>query len=208
MPQLGHFIALEGIDGCGKTTQARLLEEALLREGRDVLRTREPGGSPGAEEIRRLLVEGDPDRWTPETEILLFAAARFDHMVQVIDPALHRGRIVVCDRFTDSTRAYQGSARAGSRALCDSLHSRLGIREPDTVILLDMDPDVALERSSARTSRECRFESIGIEFQKRVRSAFLELAQASDGRFVVVNADRSVSDLAACIEGACRDRLA
>ncbi len=208
MPQSGHFITLEGIDGCGKTTQAGLLEEALLRTGMDVVRTREPGGSRGAEEIRKLLVEGNPDRWTPETEILLFAAARFDHVVQVIDPALNQGRIVVCDRFTDSTRAYQGSVRTESLALCDNIHAQLGIREPDTVILLDMDPEVAFERSSARTSRESRFEEFGLEFQQQVRDAFLRLAQANAGRFVVLNADRPVPELASSIEDACRGRFA
>ena len=118
----GRFITLEGIDGSGKSTQARLLAEHLKLQGNDVVLTREPGGSPGAEEIRRLLVEGDPDRWLPETEILLFTAARRDHLDRTILPALERGATVVCDRFADSTRVYQGAARGDLRSVVDRLH--------------------------------------------------------------------------------------
>ena len=111
----GRFITLEGIDGCGKSTQIALLAERLTARGVDVVRTREPGGAPGAEAIRRLLVEGEPDRWSPETEILLFTAARRDHLEATIRPALEAGRTVISDRFADSTRVYQGAVRGDLR---------------------------------------------------------------------------------------------
>lgn len=116
------FISFEGIDGSGKSTQSRLLAEALRAEGRDVVLTREPGGSPGAEEIRRLLVEGAGERWSPETEILLFTAARRDHLERLIRPALAAGRTVITDRFADSTRVYQGATRGDLRGMVDKLH--------------------------------------------------------------------------------------
>ena len=140
------FISLEGIDGSGKSTQARLLAEALQGMGRAVVLTREPGGAPGAEEIRRLLVEGDPDRWSAETEILLFTAARRDHLERTIRPALAAGKIVVTDRFADSTRVYQGATRGDLRGLVDGIHDlAIGV-EPDLTLILDMDPKAALSR--------------------------------------------------------------
>lgn len=150
MTRTGVFITFEGIDGSGKSTQARRLAETLRAEGRDVLLTREPGGSPGAEEIRRLLVEGDPDRWSGETEILLFTAARRDHLEKTIRPALAAGRLVVSDRFADSTRVYQGAARGELRGFVDRLHEMaIGI-EPDLTLVIDMDPEAALDRSLKR----------------------------------------------------------
>ena len=127
----GRFITFEGIDGSGKSTQARRLAEALRARGDDVVLTREPGGAPGAEDIRRLLVEGDPDRWSPETEILLFTAARRDHLENTIQPALDRGATVISDRFADSTRVYQGAARGDLRDLVDRLHDMMIAREPE-----------------------------------------------------------------------------
>ncbi|MEJ2031106.1 MAG: dTMP kinase [Maritimibacter sp.] len=119
----GLFITFEGIDGSGKSTQSRLLADTLAAEGHEVLHTREPGGSPGAEEIRRLVLEGDPERWSAETEILLFTAARRDHLERVIEPSLEAGKLVICDRFADSTRMYQGLRSPGLRAVVDKLHS-------------------------------------------------------------------------------------
>ena len=141
MPQTkGLFISLEGIDGSGKSTQARRLADWLRDQGRDPVLTREPGGAPGAEDIRRLLVEGDPDRWSPETEILLFTAARRDHLERTIRPALDAGRDVVTDRFADSTRVYQGATRGDLRGLVDQIHAEAIAVEPDLTLVLDMDP--------------------------------------------------------------------
>lgn len=147
------FISFEGVDGCGKSTQARLLVEALRATGRTVRLTREPGGSPGAEAIRRLLVEGGADRWSAETECLLFTAARRDHVERLIRPALAAGETVVTDRFADSTRVYQGAARADLRAMVDALHALSIGLEPDRTFVLDLDPAEALARAEARAAR-------------------------------------------------------
>ncbi len=184
----GVFISFEGIDGSGKSTQARLLAEAL---GPDTVLTREPGGSAGAEEIRRLLVEGAPARWSPETEILLFTAARRDHLEKTIGPALAAGRIVITDRFADSTRVYQGAARAARRPLVDRLHALMIGIEPDLTFLIDMDPASALERGLARRSGEDRFEDLGLDFQKTLRAGFLALAQAQPARITVIDGARA-----------------
>ena len=129
----GRFISFEGIDGSGKSTQAKRLAAALEAQGLEVVLTREPGGSAGAEEIRALVLQGDPDRWSAETEILLFTAARRDHMERTILPALAAGKVVICDRFADSTRMYQGLSRGDLRALVDQLHDLMIGREPDLI---------------------------------------------------------------------------
>lgn len=144
------FISLEGIDGSGKSTQARRLAEALRTEGREVVLTREPGGAPGAEDIRRLLVEGRADRWSAETELLLFTAARRDHLERTIRPALDRGAWVVTDRFADSTRVYQGATRGGLRGAVDALHALMIGVEPDRTFVIDLDPAEALARTLRR----------------------------------------------------------
>lgn len=147
-PWPGLFISFEGIDGSGKSTQARTLHETLCAEGHDSLLTREPGGSPGAEEIRALVLQGDPDRWSAETELLLFTAARRDHMERVILPSLQAGRTVICDRFADSTRMYQG--RGGLRPKVNALHDLMIGIEPDLTLLIDMPAEVGLARSLLR----------------------------------------------------------
>lgn len=195
----GYFISFEGIDGSGKSTQARLLAEHLRGTGRDVVLTREPGGSPGAEEIRALVLEGDGDRWSPETELLLFTAARRDHLERTIAPALAAGQIVICDRFADSTRLYQGLARADLRGLVDQLHSLMIGREPDLTILIDMDPATGLDRALARGTGEERFESFGNAMQQKIRQGFLELAQEFSARFVTVDGNRQLDAVAADI---------
>ena len=192
----GLFISFEGIDGSGKSTQARRLAEALRNTGRDVVLTREPGGSPGAEEIRRLVLEGDKDRWSAETEILLFTAARRDHLERVIAPALARGAVVICDRFADSTRMYQGLGRSDLRGLVDQLHELMIGREPDLTELIDIDPGVGLGRALSRGGGEARFESFGEGMQARMRAGFLALAQEFAPRFAVIDGARDLDAVA------------
>ena len=199
----GVFITFEGIDGSGKSTQARRLAEALGAQ-----LTREPGGSPGAEEIRRLLVEGEAGRWSAETEILLFTAARRDHLEKTIRPALEAGRVIVSDRFADSTRVYQGVARSGLRDVVDRLHALMIGREPDLTFVIDTDPETALGRGLARQSGEDRFESLGLAFQERLRAGFLALAREFPGRVRVIDGNRSETTIAAEVAALTRDVLA
>lgn len=181
------FISFEGIDGSGKSTQARRLALALRARGIEVVLTREPGGSPGAEEIRRLLVEGHGERWSPETELLLFTAARRDHVERLIRPALERGAWVVTDRFADSSRVYQGLARADLRMLVEELHRlTIGI-EPDRTLVIDIDPATALRRSHARGGTEDRFEALGLAFQEKLRAGFRALAAEQPGRVHLID---------------------
>jgi dTMP kinase len=193
------FISFEGIDGSGKSTQARRLADTLRDRGQAVTLTREPGGSPGAEEIRRLVLTGDPDRWSPEVEILLFTAARRDHLDRTIRPALARGETVITDRFADSTRMYQGLARNGGpdlRALVDDLHARVVAAEPDLTFLIDIDPAEGHARADARPGAERRFESMGAALQARMRDGFLRLA-AQHPRFRVIDGQGAPDTVAA-----------
>lgn len=203
----GLFVSLEGIDGAGKSTQAGYLADALEAKGRKVLRTREPGGAPGAEAIRRLLVEGDPDRWSPETEILLFTAARRDHLERTIRPALARGEIVLTDRFADSTRVYQGATRGDLRGLVDRIHDAVIGIEPDLTLIFDMDPEEALRRGLARNSGEDRFEEFGLEFQHRLRAGFTALAAQAPDRCRLIDASRSAEAVAADVLAIVEARL-
>ena len=192
----GRLITFEGMDGCGKSTQARLLAESLDSKGLDVVLTREPGGSPGAEEIRRLLVEGPPERWSAETEILLFTAARRDHLEKTIRPALERGATVISDRFADSTRVYQGAARRELRALVDRFHDAVIGKDPDLTFIIDMDPSEALKRGLERNSGEHRFEEMGQGFQDRVREGFRALAGDNPDRCHLIDGNRGVNAIA------------
>ena len=203
----GMFISLEGIDGAGKSTQLRMLAEHLGAQGHEVVQTREPGGAAGAEDIRRLLVEGEPDRWSPETEILLFTAARRDHLERTIRPALADGKIVLTDRFADSTRIYQGATRGDLRALVDDIHARVIGVEPDLTLILDMDPSAALSRGLARKSGEDRFEDFGLAFQEKLRAGFLSLAKDNRERCVLIDASRAPERIAADIADAVNMRL-
>ncbi|EYD71104.1 dTMP kinase [Limimaricola hongkongensis] len=193
----GLFISFEGIDGSGKSTQARLLAEALRQAGHEALLTREPGGSPGAEEIRSLVLTGDSGRWSAETELLLFTAARRDHLERTIRPALAEGRTVITDRFADSTRVYQGATRGDLRDTVDRLHALMIGAEPDLTFLIDMDPATALARGLARGSGEDRFEDMGLGFQQTLRAGFLDLAAAAPDRFRVIDGDRAPEAVAA-----------
>lgn len=203
----GHFISLEGIDGSGKSTQAKALAAWLRTQGRDPVLTREPGGAPGAEEIRRLLVEGDPDRWSPETEILLFTAARRDHLERTIRPALAAGRDVITDRFADSTRIYQGATRGDLRGMVDDIHARAIAIEPDLTLILDIDPEIALARGLARRSGEDRFEDFGLAFQKKLHQGFRALAGEAPGRCVLIDANRAPDEITADIIASVTNRL-
>jgi dTMP kinase len=198
----GLFLSFEGIDGSGKSTQARRLAETLRARGHAVTLTREPGGSAGAEEIRRLVLTGDPDRWSPETEMLLFTAARRDHLEKTIRPALARGEIVITDRFADSTRMYQGLRGDDMRATVDRLHALMIGVEPDLTLLVDIDPVVGLSRAQARAGDEMRFEEMGLATQMRMRDGFLSLASGNP-RFAVIDgareADAVASDVLACV---------
>lgn len=193
----GAFITFEGIDGSGKSSQARLLADALQMQGLETHLTREPGGSQGAEEIRRLLVEGDPDRWSAETEILLFTAARRDHLEKTIRPALAAGKTLISDRFADSTRVYQGAARAALRDVVDSLHDQMIGVEPDLTFIIDMEPKAALTRGLARQSGEDRFEELGLGFQEKLRAGFLALAQDYPDRCHLIDGARDMDVIAA-----------
>ena len=204
----GRFISFEGIDGSGKSTQARRLATHLQGQGHDVVLTREPGGSPGAEDIRALVLEGEPDRWSPETELLLFTAARRDHLERTILPAIEAGKTVICDRFADSTRMYQGLRRDGLRALVDQLHDLMIGREPDLTVLIDMDPETGLERALSRNGGEERFESFGNDLQARMRTGFLDLAAEFPDRFITIDGGRDMEEVAGHVTRTVMDWLA
>jgi dTMP kinase len=198
----GRFITFEGIDGSGKSTQARLLADHLKTVGYDVVLTREPGGSPGAEEIRALVLQGDPDRWSAETEILLFTAARRDHMERTILPALDAGKVVICDRFADSTRMYQGLSRGDLRHIVDQLHDLMISREPDLTVLIDMDPATGLTRALSRQTADERFEAFGEDLQTAMRAGFLALAEEFNDRFVTIDGNRDMETVAQDVRAA------
>lgn len=207
MSDKGLFISFEGIDGSGKSTQARLLADHLRDAGRDVVLTREPGGSPGAEEIRALVLQGDPDRWSAETEILLFTAARRDHLERTIQPALNAGKVVICDRFADSTRMYQGLSRGDLRGTVDALHDLMIGVEPDLTVLIDMDPKEGLSRAKGRQGSEERFEDFGESLQAAMRTGFLNLAEEFAARYVTINGARAINDVAADVSAAVMPHL-
>lgn len=200
----GLFISFEGIDGSGKSTQARALAKHL---GPDTILTREPGGSTGAEDIRALVLTGDPNRWSAETELLLFTAARRDHLERLIEPARREGKTVITDRFADSTRVYQGATRGDLRGTVDQLHSLMIGVEPDLTFIIDMDPATALERGLARRSGEDRFEDFGLPFQETLRHGFLALAQTYAERCIVIDGNREAAAITAEIIAHTTDRL-
>lgn len=198
MANAGRFISFEGIDGSGKSTQARMLAERLRSAGHSVVLTREPGGSLGAEEIRRLVLEGDPDRWSAETELLLFTAARRDHLEKTIRPALAAGSVVITDRFADSTRIYQGITRGDLRASVDALHDLMIGVDPDLTLLIDIDPGLGLSRAVARAGRELRFEDMGEGVQRQMRAGFLDLASQTP-RIQMIDGVGSADSVAALV---------
>lgn len=187
----GRFITFEGGEGTGKSSHARDLADALRAKGRSVLLTREPGGSPGAEEIRSLLVTGEVGRWSATAEILLNYAARESHLRETIRPALTRGDLVLCDRFMDSTRVYQGVAGGGDMALIDSLERMIvGETRPDLTLILDVDPELGLARAKKRADLENRFEKKGLAFHRKLREGFLAMASGDAGRCQIIDSSR------------------
>lgn len=203
----GRFITLEGGEGVGKSTQARRLAERLGAAGLEVVVTREPGGSPGAEAIRELLVHGPVDRWSPVSETLLMYAARRDHIERVIAPALARGAWVVCDRFLDSTRAYQGAGGGAPAALIAALEAAVvGEVAPDLTLVMDLASDEGLARAGRR-GEAARFEAKGAAFHARLREAFLAIAAAEPERCLVIDARGDVETVAARLWDAVAARL-
>ena len=205
----GRFITFEGGEGAGKSTQVKRLAARLGVTGREVLTTREPGGSPGAESIRDLVLRGEADRWSPVTETLLMYAARRDHVERVIRPALERGAWVICDRFADSTRAYQGGAGGVDDRLITALETYiLEDVKPDLTLVFDLPAEVGLERAHVRAGAEMRFESKGTAFHERLRDAFRAIAAAEPGRCAVIDAAGSMDAVEAAVWTAVCDRLA
>ena len=207
MKEKGYFISFEGIDGSGKSTQIQKLARFLETLGFDVIITREPGGSVGGEEIRNLLLQGNVDRWSAETEILLFTAARRDHLERIILPAIKDNKVVICDRFTDSTRMYQGMRGPNLRNLVDMLNEKIINCDPDRTIVIDIDPQISLKRAKSRETVEERFEDFGVEMQLNMRNGFIELAKEFSNRIEVVNGQQSVDDLSKDICSIVKARL-
>jgi len=208
MTERGRFITLEGGEGTGKSTQGRRLAAALEQRGIAVITTREPGGSPGAEEIRKLLVEGEPGRWEVMTETLLAYAARADHVARTIGPALMAGKWVISDRFNDSSFAYQGAARGLARETIRRIDSVvLDDFKPDLTLILDLDVDVGLARAAARRDTESRFERFGREFHERARVAFQEIARRHPDRCRLIDAAGTEDEIEAAIFAAVAQRF-
>ena len=204
----GRFITFEGGEGTGKSTQVARLVEALRARDLEVLQTREPGGSEGAEEIRNLALNGDAGRWSAMTETLLMFAARSDHLERTIRPALEAGRWVVCDRFADSSRAYQGAGGGTPAAFIESLDAAVvGSTQPDLTLVFDLPVEIGLERAFGRGLFETRFESKGLAFHERLRRRFLEIAEENARRCVVIDATGDLDAVAGRVWCAVEDRL-
>ena len=206
--QRGKFITFEGGEGAGKTTQARLLVEHLRSLGIDVIQTREPGGSPGAEEIRNIVVAGDAGRWSPRTETLLMYAARSDHLERTIRPALDAGKWVVCDRFADSSRVYQGAGGGTPESLIEALDAAIVAEDqPDLTLVFDLPVEVGLERAFGRGLFESRFESKGLAFHEKLREGFLDVARRHPERCVVIDATGELEVVSERLWSAVSERL-
>jgi dTMP kinase len=204
----GNFITFEGGEGSGKSTQIKLLAEVFANAKLPHIITREPGGIPNAERIRELLVSGKTDRWLPETETLLFYAARLEHVKRHIEPALAEGKHVLCDRFADSTSVYQGIGKELSENFVQMLHHlTLGNFAPNLTFILDIDPTEGLKRANAQTHDEKRFEGLGLEFHRRIRAGFQSLAAREPKRCVLVNAQKDIQLLHAEIIEIINQRL-
>lgn len=204
----GRFIVIEGVDGAGKGVQSRLLRAALERCGLKVLLTREPGGSPGAEEIRNLLVRGAADKWDSMTELLLVYAARRSHIEHTIKPALAQGNWVISDRFADSSRAFQGIAGGLGLDTVERIHREVvGDFMPELTLVLDLDAATSLARTRARGGSEDRFEKKGENYQSRVRDGFRLLATRAPATHVLIDAAGSIEEVAQCMRQTVATRL-
>ena len=204
----GRFITFEGGEGAGKSTQVALLGGRLRAAGHEVIATHEPGGTPAATDIRRLLVEGSVDRWEPFSELLLHNAARHEHVQKIIGPALAAGKWVVCDRFADSTMAYQGQAQNVDRDMVARINrAAAGDVWPDLTIVLDLAVAEGLARAQKRSDVEDRYERMGTVFHERIRGAFFDIAKAEPGRCAAVEAAGDVDQVAGEVWDTVRTRL-
>ncbi|MES2833974.1 MAG: dTMP kinase [Pseudomonadota bacterium] len=204
----GKFITLEGGEGTGKSTQARRLVQRLRDLGYEVAQTREPGGSPGAEDIRNLVLNGEAERWSPRTETLMMFAARSDHLERTIRPALDAGSWVVCDRFADSSRAYQGAGGGVPLDFIEQLDAAIvGADQPDLTLVFDLPVELGLERAFGRGLFEVRFESKGLAFHQRLRDGFLQIARDHPERCVIIDAAGDEDTVETRVWAAVQDRL-
>lgn len=203
----GKFITFEGGEGAGKSTQVRLLAENLASQGLEIVQTREPGGAPQAEVLRELLISGDTDRWSAGAEALLNYAARDDHLSTTIRPALKRGAWVLCDRFSDSTRAYQGLAGNVSIEMINAIHQEIvGETDPDLTLIMNIAPEVGLQRAHARGDAN-RFENKGLAFHQTLQKSFLEIAKTYPERCVVIDASGTIEEISHAVWSAVESRL-
>ncbi len=194
------MIVIDGVDGSGKGVQTRRLHQAMLQAGLDCILTREPGGSPAAEDIRALLVNGDPQKWDSMTELLLMVAARRAHLRDTVWPALEQGRWVISDRFADSSRAFQGIAGELGLEVVEQMHQlSIGNFTPQLVLILDIDETVALARALARGEGEDRFEKKGADYHRKVRAAFRHIAQSNTERYRLIDASGDIEQVSAQI---------
>lgn len=197
----GKFITLEGGEGAGKSTQVPYLKAFLESYGCQTVITREPGGSPGAELIRKLLVHGTPIQWDPLTEYLLLSAARRDHIETLIKPALEQGKWVICDRFFDSSHAYQGSGGGVKEEILYQIYNMIAPDfEPDVTFIFDLPVDIGLQRTRERAALDDWFEKMSVDFHQRIRNKFTEILEKNPQRCYLVNAQDSIENISNALQ--------